>query len=81
MNDYDTVHVRSPRRSLDGSDQLLPAVAGGGGPADRRAGGAAVGVPRHHGPLDVRRPHVPPGRLRRGHALVRLSLHLHVDLR
>lgn len=68
------------RRSVARSDQLLPAVAGRCRPADRRAGGAAVRVPRHHGPLDVRRPHVSPGRLRRGHALVRLRLHLHVDL-
>lgn len=64
INDNDTVHACFPRRSFDGSDKLLPAIAGCGRSTDRRAGGASVRIPRHHGPLDVRRPHVSPRRLR-----------------
>lgn len=43
--------------------------------------GAFVRIPSDNRTLDVRRPNVPLGRLRGGDPLVRLRLHLHVDLR
>lgn len=42
--------------------------------------GATVSIPGYNRSLDVRRPDVPAGRLCGSDPLVRLSIHLHVDI-
>lgn len=68
-------------RSRQRGNQLLPPVAGGSRPAVRSSRGAAVGLPGAHGALALRRRALSPHWLPRGHALGRVRVHLHVDLR
>lgn len=68
-------------RSVERGDQLLFAVAGRRRFALWAFRGTLIGVPSHNWPMDVRRPNVPTGRICGSHALVRLCLHVHVDIR
>lgn len=67
---------RSPR-----GHKLLPVVAGRRRSAMRSVHRASLGLSGFLWPLGVRGRGVPVGRLPRGHPLVDLGVHVHVDLR